>query len=174
MDTRSFALGLGCGVIVTAFALSTSLAVGEEAQSALGSTPKSIEGVWRVVEQTINGRTLRGDQLGLGYHIWTKGFYCAVRESDVPPRPNITDTDTASAEQLRAVWGPFVAQIGTYQLSADGLTSSTTLVAKNPSNMGTARVGRGRVRVEGGTLITEPANPNRGGRKITLKMVRVE
>lgn len=174
VDTRSFALGLACGAIVTAFALSPSPAAGEQAQSALGSTPKSIQGVWRVVEQTINGRTLSGDQLGLGYHIWTKGFYCAVRESDVPPRPNITETDTATAEQLRAVWGPLVAQIGTYQLSPDGLTSSTTLVAKNPSNMGKARIGRGRVRVEGETLITEPADPTREGRKITLKMVRVE
>jgi hypothetical protein len=59
-------------------------------------------------------------------------------------------------------------------LSGDGLTSATTLVAKNPSNMGQSRVGRGRVRLEGNTLITEPADPNRDGRQITLKMVRVE
>ena len=173
IEARSFSIGLASGVVVAAVAVSTSLIAGQ-AEPRRSDTPKSIEGVWRVVEQTINDRTLRGDQLGVGYHIWTKGYYCAVRESDVPPRPNVTDTDAASAAELRAAWGPFVAQLGTYKLSADGLSSATTLVAKNPSNMGQSRVAQGRMRLDGETLVAEPADPNREGRRITLKMVRVE
>jgi len=174
LDTRSFTIGLGCGVVVAAIVVGTSVIAAGQGEPRRTDAPKSIEGVWRVVEQTINNRTLRGDQLGVGYHIWTKGYYCAVRESDVPPRPNVTDTDAASAADLRAVWGPFVAQLGTYKLSPDGLTSATTLVAKNPSNMDQVRVAQGRARLDGDTLITEPADPNKEGRRITLKMVRVE
>jgi hypothetical protein len=40
--------------------------------------------------------------------------------------------------------------------------------------MDQVRVAQGRARLDGDTLITEPADPNKEGRRITLKMVRVE
>src|SRR5437773_250133 len=88
-----------------------------------------LQGVWRVVEQTINERTLAGEKLGLGYYIFTGGYYAVVRESDVPPRPDVSDVTTATGAQLLAMWGPFVAQIGTYELSGDRLLQRI-LVAK--------------------------------------------
>ena len=133
----------------------------------------SIEGVWRAVEQTISGRTLSGQNLGVGFHIYTKGYVAAVRESGTPPRPGITDDGTATAAQILAAYGPFVAQITSYKISGDRLTVQT-LVAKNPDNMGQSH--DSRFRLEGNTLIlTSPydtAPP--GARTIVLKMVRVE
>ena len=71
-ERRAFGVGLGCGAIVPMLVLSTTIFGAAQTQPA---TPNVIIGVWRVVEQTINGRTLTGDQLGIGYHIWTKGYF---------------------------------------------------------------------------------------------------
>lgn len=131
-----------------------------------------VQGVWRVVEQTINDRTLVGEKLGAGFHIYTAGYYAAVRESGVPPRPDVRDIDKATASELLAVYGPFVAQLGTYKVVGDRLIL-TALVEKNPSNMA-GRSEQRRFRIEGNTLITEPVERVQGNRQITLKMVRVE
>jgi hypothetical protein len=151
-------------VLVVAF-----LSVGAQQQP---SRPTSIQGVWRVVEQTINDRTLAGEGLGLGFHIYTAGYYAVVRESGTPPRPDVGNVDGATAAQLLAMWGPFVAQFGTYEISGDRLTERT-LVAKNPSNMKEAAPTSRRITLEGNTLTTEPDGTT-DGRRITLKMVRVE
>ena len=133
----------------------------------------NIEGVWRAVEQTISGRTLRGENLGVGFHIYTKGYVAAVRESGTPPRPPSPGDSTATAAQLLAAYGPFVAQFSSYKVSGDRLTHHI-LVAKNPDNMGLLQ--DSRFRVEGDTLILsgpyDPPPP--GARTIVLKMVRVE
>jgi hypothetical protein len=133
----------------------------------------SIEGVWRAVEQTINGQTLSGQNLGVGFHIYTKGGYvAAVRESGTPPRPAVPNDGTATAAQILAAYGPFVAQFSSYKVSGDRLTTQI-LVAKNPDNMGQS--GDQRFRVEGNTLTLMPyETPPPGARTIVLKMVRVE
>lgn len=150
-----------CGLLLT-------LSVG-----AQQPTKPSIKGVWRIVEQTINQRTLKGDQLGVGYHIYTDRYYAAVRESDVPPRPQAEDPNKATARELIDMWGPFVAQLGTYEISGDQIIH-TTLVAKNPVNQSDKGGPGQRFRIEGNTLITEPVQRVPGQRQITLKMVRVE
>src|SRR5687768_5292191 len=81
-----------------------------------------IQGVWRVVEQTINERTLKAPELGAGYHIFTAGHFAVVRESGNTPRPDLSSTDTPTAEQVLAVYGPFVALCGSYEISGDVLT----------------------------------------------------
>lgn len=135
------------------------------------STPQpSIQGVWRVVEQTINDQSLKAPELGAGLHIYTAGHFAVVRETGNSPRPDVSNTDNATADQLRAVWGPFVAQMGTYEISGNVLTEKT-LVAKNPSNMGAAS--RRRFKLDGNTLTTEPYEQTKG-RTIKLRMVRVE
>lgn len=136
------------------------------------ASPTSIQGVWRVVEQRINNQTLAGEKLGLGFHIYTDKHYAVVRESGTPPRPDLPNADTATAAQLLATWGPFVAQFGTYEISGDRLTHSI-IVAKNPDNMRNRTAPGSRFTLEGDTLITEPYGP-RDGRTIVLKMVRVE
>ena len=132
-----------------------------------------IYGVWQVVEQTIDGRTLSGVNLGLGFHIYTPKYFAVVRESGTPLRPAPGNADTATAAQLLAAWGPFVAQAGTYEMSGDMVTERV-LVAKDVANMqsGGAGVAR-RYRLEGNTLTIEPSRDD-GGRNVTLKLIRVE
>jgi hypothetical protein len=133
-----------------------------------------VEGVWRIVEQTINERTLSGETLGAGYHIYTAGHFAAVRESDVPPRPNLSaeQMEKATPKEIMAIYGPFVAQMGTYEVAGD-LITERVLVAKNPSNMA-GQASTRRFRVEGNTLFTEPVKRTPGARSIVLKFVRVE
>lgn len=135
-----------------------------------GQTSTSIKGVWRAVEQTINDRTLKDGSLGVGFHVYTDGYFAAVRESDVPPRP-AAPADNATAAQLLATYGPFVAQFGTYEVAGDMITE-TVLVAKNVEAAG--RSNTRRFRIEGNTLITEPVRRTPGTRAITLKFIRVE
>jgi hypothetical protein len=44
----------------------------------------------------------------------------------------LADPAAASADELRAVWGPFVGEAGTFDLSGNVVTMQA-LVAKNPS-----------------------------------------
>ena len=39
---------------------------------------------------------------------------------------------TATADQLRATWGPFLSEAGTYQIEAGNLVTIRALVAKGP------------------------------------------
>lgn len=160
MRRRTVVIGF-CGVLV-AF----SVAAQQRPQPA-------IKGVWRVIEQTINDRTLKGHQLGVGYHIYTDKYYAAVRESDVPPRPNVQDPAKATAGELLAAWGPFVTQLGTYEISGDRIVHHA-LVAKNPDNQRSAGGPGQRFKIEGDMLVLEPIQRVAGARQITLRMVRVE
>ena len=132
-----------------------------------------VYGVWQVVEQTIDGRTFSGATIGTGFHIYTPKYFAVVRESGTPPRPVLANADTATAAQLLAAWGPFVAQIGTYEMAGD-LVTERVLVAKEVANMllNGAGVVR-RYRLEGNTLTIEPSR-EAGARQITLKLIRVE
>ena len=156
---------------MVAVVAASTLAVSVAAQSsATPAAQSSIKGVWRAVEQTINDRTLKDASLGIGFHIYTDTYFAVVRESDVPPRPSVP-TENATAPQLLAGYGPFVAQLGTYKVSGD-LITETILVAKNAEAAG--RSSTRRFRIEGNTLITEPVQRTAGARSITLKFVRVE
>jgi hypothetical protein len=140
-------------------------------------TPRSIQGVWRAIEQTINGSTLTGEKLGVGYIIYTANHYAVVRETGSPPRLQVDSITTASASDLRAMWGPFVAQIGTYELKGDHLIQHI-VVAKMPINMTDGQDGQNpggsRVRFEKDVLVLEPYDKTVQGRLITLKLVRAE
>lgn len=122
-------------VVVAVLAFTTS--------SGLGSI-EAIQGVWRIVEQTVNHQTLRDTTLGAGFHIYAARHFAVVRETGEPPRPGAGDVDRATVAQLLATWGPFVAQAGTYELSGDRLIA-TILVAKNPENV-TGKAGAQRFR----------------------------
>jgi FAD binding domain in molybdopterin dehydrogenase len=50
------------------------------------------------------------------------------------PRPVLANPATATAEELREVWGPFVAEGGTYELT-ENLITMHPIAAKNPAAM---------------------------------------
>lgn len=140
--------------------------------SGFAQSGPSIEGVWKITEQTINGRTLEGEKLGVGFHIYTKGYFAVVRESGEPPRRPVGEvTSKTTMAQIMAAWGPFVSQLGTYRVSGDQLIG-TILVAKNPAD-GKREEGIQKFSLDGDILTLETTGV-RQGRAIRLKFVRVE
>src|SRR5262245_37951083 len=100
-------------------ALSLGLLIGQ------GATTPSIQGVWRIVEATITGpgaRTIAFAERP-NLTIITAKHYSRVEVQADGPRPVLTDATKASADELRAAWGPFVGEAGTYELMPGGLVT---------------------------------------------------
>jgi hypothetical protein len=91
-------------------------------------------------------------------------------------RPILKDSSVASADQLRAVWGPFVGEAGTFDVSGGNVLTMQASVAKNPAAMMNGATSVYTYQRQGDTLTLThtttyagtPANP------VTVKLVRVE
>jgi hypothetical protein len=91
-------------------------------------------------------------------------------------RPDIADASKATADQLRAIWGPLLANAGTYEISGDLITIHP-LVAKIPVVMKTGANEVYRFRIEGKTLTLRQVRNARGvavDSAPACKFVRVE
>jgi hypothetical protein len=124
-----------------------------------------LQGVWRVIDAT--------GQPGPGVYIFTaKHYSMMVANTD---RPDITDTSQATADQLRALWNPMIANAGAYDIEGSAVTIRP-IVAKIPVVMKPGAYEVYAFRVEGNTLtLTQQRNvrgPVEGRAPTTL--VRVE
>jgi hypothetical protein len=91
-------------------------------------------------------------------------------------RPDIADLSKATADELRAIWGPLLANAGTYEVAGDLITIHP-LVAKFPVVMKPGANEVYRFRIEGKTLTLRQVRNARGvavESAPTLKFVRVE
>lgn len=91
-------------------------------------------------------------------------------------RPDIADTNKATADELRAVWGPLLANAGTYEFSGDLITIHP-LVAKTPVVMKPGANEVYQFRIESKTLTLKQVRNARGlavTSAPTFKFVRVE
>jgi hypothetical protein len=91
-------------------------------------------------------------------------------------RPDIADMSKATADELRAIWGPLLANAGTYEVSGDLITIHP-LVAKLPVVMKPGANEVYRFRIEGKTLTLKQVRNARGvvvDSAPTLKFVRAE
>ena len=91
-------------------------------------------------------------------------------------RPDITDMSKATADELRAIWGPLLANAGTYEVSGDLMTIHP-LVAKIPVVMKPGANEVYRFRIEGKTLTLRQVRNARGvavDSAPTFKFVRAE
>jgi hypothetical protein len=77
---------------------------------------------------------------------------------------------------LRAVWGPFVAEAGTFEVSGSDLITMRATVAKNPAAMRDGASSVYTYRREGDRLtlteVRSPAGPS--AQPITVTLMRVE
>jgi len=142
------------------------------------STRASIQGVWRIVEATITGpaaRTIAFTERP-NLTIITAKHYSRVEVQADGPRPILTDAARATADELRAVWGPFVGEAGTYELSSGGLVTMRPIASKNPAVMGPGVFITYSYKLEGDTLsLTQQRNQNGPfANPFTLKLQRVE
>jgi len=145
---------------------------------AAQSTRSSIQGVWRVVEATTTGAGARtipfGDRPTLT--IFTAKHYSRVEVQADGPRPILADVAKASADELRAAWGPFVGEAGTYEATPDGVITMRPIASKNPAVMGPGVFLAYRYTLDGNTLtLTQLRNQNGPfAAPFTLKLARVE
>jgi hypothetical protein len=147
---------------------------GHAAQSA----QSSIQGVWKIVEATTTGPGARTIPFGErpNLTIITAKHYSRVEVQADGPRPAIADVAKATADELRAVWGPFVAEAGTYEVAPNGLVTMRPIASKNPAVMGPNVFITYAYKIEGNTLsLTQQRNQNGAfPAPFSLKLVRVE
>jgi hypothetical protein len=142
------------------------------------STPASIQGVWRVVEATITGpgaRTIAfADRPNLT--IITARHYSRVEVQADGPRPILADVAKASADELRAAWGPFVSEAGTYEMTSGNVITMRPIASKNPAVMGPGVFIAYSYTLDRDTLsLTQLRNQNGPfANPFTFKLVRVE
>jgi len=140
--------------------------------------PASIQGVWRAVEVTLTGPAARTiaftDRPNLT--IFTARHYSRIEVQADGPRPIPADVAKASADELRAVWGPFVAEGGTYEVTNGNLLTVRPIAAKNPAVMGPGVFITYSYKLEGDTIwVTQQRNQNGPfPNPVTFKSVRVE
>jgi hypothetical protein len=157
-------------------ALSAGLIAGQGIDAQ--STRASIQGVWRIVEAAITGPGARTISFAErpSLTIITARHYSRVEVQADGPRPILADVAKASADELRAAWGPFVGEAGTYEVTADSMMTMRPIASKNPAVMGPGVFIIYSYKLEGDTLsLTQQRNQNGPfTNPFTLKLVRVE
>jgi hypothetical protein len=68
---------------------------------------------------------------------------------------------SATADQLRAIWGPLQANAGTFTVTGDTIRLART-VAKNPGVMAAGNYGEHSFKLNGGTLVMTETRTNAG------------
>jgi hypothetical protein len=142
------------------------------------SKPGSLQGVWQAVEVRLTGpaaRTITIPEPRPNLMIISARHYGRVEVQAEAPRPILADVATASADELRAVWGPFVGEAGTYEVAGEVITMRP-LAAKNPAAMVPGAFITYTFRMEGDTIwVTQQRNQNGPfANPATIKAVRVE
>jgi hypothetical protein len=127
-----------------------------------------------VVEVTVPGPgTITNLQPNLT--ILTAKHYSRVEVHTDNPRPILTDVEKASADELRAAWGPFVAEAGTYEVSGDVITMRP-IVAKNPASMAHGAYSTYTYKLSGDTVWVTAKSTDKGPvtNPVKIKAIRVE
>jgi hypothetical protein len=139
----------------------------------------SLQGVWQTVEVTIAGaapRTIAIPRPAPWLTIITARHYSRTEvQAEGLPRPILADVAKATADELRAVWGPFVAEAGTYEVSGNIVTMHP-MASKNPAAMAPGAFIVSSYKLDGDTLWLAQQRNQSGPypSPVTFKLVRVE
>ena len=132
---------------------------------AASAAEGSLVGVWQVDDP----------QSGLvGFYFFTPTRYSMMAAAK--DRADIVDTNKATADELRAMWGPLLANTGTYEISGDLMTIHP-VAAKFPVVMKPGGNEVYRFHVEGNTLTLQQVRNARGVEMQSAgvrKFIRVE
>jgi hypothetical protein len=115
-----------------------------------------------------------GQQGQAGLYLFTQTKYSMMIAST--DRPDIADTSKATADELRALWGPLLANAGSYEISGDLITIHP-LVAKIPVVMKSGATEVYRFHIEGKRLTLKQVRNARGvavEQASTFQFIRVE
>ena len=139
---------------------------------------QSLQGVWQAVEITIPGpvkQTITIAEPRPNLMVFTARHYSRVQVEAAGVRPPVADVNKATADELRAAWGPFYAEAGTYEIAGNVITLRP-LAAKNPAAMAPGAYTTWSFTIENDTLrATAQKNHNEPvANPPTIKLVRVE
>ena len=145
---------------------------------AAQSKRSPLEGVWQTVEVTLSGpgaRTITIREPKPNLLIATARHYSRVEDQGEKPRPMLPDAGKATADELRAVWGPFVGEAGTYEVAGNVITMRP-IAAKNPAAMVPGAFITYSFKLDGDTIwVTQQRNQNGAfANPATIKAVRIE
>ncbi|HUA18353.1 MAG TPA: lipocalin-like domain-containing protein [Bryobacteraceae bacterium] len=110
-----------------------------------------------------------------GLLIFTEKYYSFLIINSDHARAGLPKREKSSASELLAVWGPFVAAAGGYEISGSTL-ATRPMVAKNPEVMAPGNVQLDRFELQGSTLkLTRIRNGDRPvANPTTLTFTRLE
>ena len=136
----------------------------------------AFQGVWRTVEVVVPGPTPQIFRPAATLAIFQGRHYSRVEVHAEGPRPALKEPAAASADELRAVWGPFVGEAGTFDLSGNNVVTMQAMVAKNPAAMTNGATSVFTYQRNGDTLtltqVRTPSGPS--AIPVTIKLARVE
>ena len=160
-------------VVLVAVALLTNVGVARQTKRS------ALQGVWQTVEVTLTGpgaRTITIPQPRPNLMIVTARHYSRVEVQAEAPRPVPADVTKASADELRAAWGPFVGEAGTYEVTDSSVITMHPLAAKNPAAMVPGAFIAYSYRLDGDTIWVTQQRNQQGpfANPITIKAVRIE
>jgi hypothetical protein len=150
------------------------------ATAAAGQSKRGVlQGAWQAVEIVFSGpraRTIAIPEPRPNLTVITARHYSRVEVQSEGPRPIPADVAKASADELRAAWGPFVGEAGTYEVTDANVITMRPLAAKNPAAMVPGAFITYSYRLEGDTIwLTQQRNQNGPfANPVTIKAVRIE
>ena len=168
MTTRS-KIVISCGALIVA------IVAGRSAAPSAAESNAALQGVWRTLEVVVPGTPARTFRPEATLAIFHGRHYSRVEVHAEQPLTQLTDPSSASADQLRAVWGPFVGEAGTFEVNGNEITMQA-IVSKNPSAMTKGAVSVYTFRRDGNTLTLTQIRTHAGpsSNPITIKATRVE
>ena len=163
-------------VLASLSVVSAALLLATVAASTAVESRADFEGVWRTVDVVVAEPTRQQTfRPGATLAIFHGRHYSRVEVHAEGARPVLKDSAAASADELRAVWGPFVGEAGTFDLSGNVMTMQA-LVAKNPAAMTKGATSVYTYQRDGDTLTLTQVRTHVGPSPapVTVKLVRVE
>lgn len=151
---------------------------GARVSAAAQARGGSLQGAWQTVKIVIGGanpRTIAVPQPGPYITLFTGKHYSRTEVQSDTPRPLLPDPSKATADELRAVWAPVVAEAGTYEVTGDTITMHP-LASKSPAAMASGAFIVCSFKLEGTTL-TIAQQRNQAGpyaSPVTFTLARVE
>jgi hypothetical protein len=167
--TRHSKLVIWCGALIVA------MMAGRGAAPSAAEPNATFQGVWRTSEVVVPGAPVRTFRPQATLAIFHGRHYSRVEVHAEQPLTPLADPSSASADQLRSVWGPFVGEAGTFEVNGNEITMQAT-VSKNPSAMTRGAVSVYTFRRDGNTLTLTQVRTHAGpsANPITVKLTRVE
>jgi hypothetical protein len=163
-------------ILISAAAVIVSIVAGTTAARSEAEPNAPIQGVWRTLEVVVPGPAGGTFKPAATLAIFQGRHYSRVEVHSQQPRPLLDNPAAASADQLRAVWGPFAGEAGTFELSGNDVITMRATVAKNPAVMTPGASSVYTYRREGDVLTLTQVRTHAGpsANPIAVKLTRVE